>query len=144
MNTSARHSTNRRVTQISWLSGPWRLVHRQRRPIGASEGKQPDGEQPEGEAADVCEVGDAFAARSDPAHPVQAGEAEVELLEEPEAEQEDRGDLDDRDEEDDEDEAQDAGPGIQQQVAAEHPGDRAGGAERGDGGEIGLELPLWY
>src|SRR5580692_1381186 len=67
MKTSAAPSTSRRVIWEFSQMGPRLLVHRQRR-LGRGGrsafafDEQPDDEQPEGEAADVGEVGDAFAA----------------------------------------------------------------------------------
>src|ERR1035437_836929 len=126
MNTSAAPSTSRRVMP----QGPrgsagasCRDAHsRECSPVArgrpqlacAAHREQPDREQAEGEAADMGEVGDAFPSAERAREP---REAKVELLEEPEPEQQQCRYLDDRDEEDDEDQAEDAGTRIQQDVA---------------------------
>src|SRR6202000_1617171 len=71
----------------------------------------------------------------------EAGGADVELLGEPQGEQQQGGHGDDRGEEDNQHERDHAGARIQQQVAAEDRGDAAGGAERGNlGGGVDEHL----
>src|SRR5215203_1940216 len=88
--------------------------------------EEPDGEQAEDEAADVREIRDAAALTAAVAEPEVAEQG---LLNEPEAEDQDRRQLDDGEEEDDEDDRDHPGAREQQQVAAQHAGDRARGAD---------------
>src|SRR5215212_8776408 len=93
-------------------------------------GEQLDREQPEREAADVGEVGDAAARPGR----VEVEVAEEQLLHEPEPEDDQGRQLEDREEEHDEDDRDNAGAREQQEVAAQHARDRPGRADVGDGG----------
>src|ERR1700681_1727309 len=134
MNTSARPRTSRRVTEAAGRATP--SVDREAGRLGlAMHGEEADQRKAKDEAADMCEVGHATATADRVA---QAGAAEVELLQEPEAEQEYGRDLDDSYEEHDEHEAEYARARVEHDVAAEHRGDRSGSAQRRRG-RIGID-----
>src|SRR5208282_1499886 len=121
MNSAMTQST---ITRVKTCAP--RSTRRQRPSRRVAAREQADRQQAEREAADVGEVGDTFAHVAG-----QPGEPEQQLRGEPEAEQRERRQLDDRDEEDDEDDREHLRTRVQQDVAAEYRGDRAGGAERG-------------
>ena len=125
-----------RLIGVGHASVGWR-GHRLSTPAGAASGRSRRGArlansristQAEDEAADVREVGDASAAadRARPGRPRRS--TSCSRNQKPSSS--DGGHLDDRDEEDDEHEREHARARIEQQVAAEHRGDRARGAER--------------
>ena len=99
-----------------------------RRAVGRSPAhERADREQAEGEAADVRVVGDAGAAAE---RRRDAEGAEQRVEDQPQAEHRPGRQLDEREEEDQQHDGQDPRPRVEQDVAAEHGGDRARGAER--------------
>src|ERR1700722_10796062 len=131
-NSNTTPSTMMRVIRWLWERRPSALVHRQqRRPAAAPRAEESHGEQPEDDAADVGEVAGQLAGGAGAG---EAREVDVELLGQPQRDQQHGGDVDEREHEWDRGERDHLRARVQQQVAAEHGGDCAGAAEHGNAG----------